>query len=428
MSTQSNIVCVHAVPTVCSRNTNVIMLWACTQCQPYALGTRTLSCFGHGRSGNRMLLEHERYHALGVDAVPTVCSRNTNVIMLWAWAQRQPYALGTRTLSCFGHGRSGNRMLLEHERYHALGMDAVATVCSRNTNVIMLWACTQCQPYALGTRTLSCFGHGRSGNRMLLEHERYHALGMDAVATVCSRNTNVIMLWAWAQGQPYALGTRTLSCFGHGRSGNRMLLEHERYHALGMGAGATVCSWNTNVIMLWACAQCQPYALGTRTLSGFGHGRSGNRMLLEHERYHALGMDAVATVCSWNTNVIMLWAWAQGQPYALGTRTLSCFGHGRSANRMLLEHERYHALGMGAGATVCSWNTNVIMLWAWTQCQPYALGTRTLSCFGRGPYALGTRTLSCFGRGRSGNRMLLEHERYHGSVIMVATWMLCGNG
>ena len=42
----------------------------------------------------------------------------------------------------------------------------------------------------------------------------------------------------------------------------------------------------------------QPYALGTRTLSWFGHGRIGNPMLLEHERYHGLGMDALASVCS----------------------------------------------------------------------------------------------------------------------------------
>ena len=145
--------------------------------------------------------------------VATVCSWNTNVIIVWAWMLWQPYALGTRTLSWFGQGCSGNPMLLEHERYYALGMGAVATVCS-------------------GTRTLSCFGHGCSGNPMLLEHERYHGLGMDA-------------LW-----QPYALGTRTLSWFGHGRSGNRNLLEHERYHGLGMDALATVCSWNTNVILV----------------------------------------------------------------------------------------------------------------------------------------------------------------------------------
>ena len=352
------------VATVCSWNTNVIIVWAWMLWQPYALGTRTLSWFGQGCSGNPMLLEHERYYALGMGAVATVCSWNTNVIMVWAWMLRQPYALGTRTLSWFGHGCSGNHMLLERERYHGLGMGAVTTVISWNTNVIMVWAWMLWQPYALGTRMLSWFGHGCSGNRMLLEHERYHGLGKDALATLCSWNTNVIMLWAWAQWQPYALGTRTLSCFGHGCSGNPMLLEHERYHGLGMDALATLCSWNTNVIMVWAWAQWQRYALGTRTLSCFGHGRSGNRMLLEHERYHGLGMDALATICSWNANVIMVWAWAQWQPYALGTRTLLCFGHGRSGNRMLLEHERYHGLGMDAPATVCSWNTNVIMIWA----------------------------------------------------------------
>ena len=275
------------------------MVWAWAHWQPCALGTRTLSCFGHGRIANRMLSEHERYHALGMGASPTVCSRNTNVLM-----------------------------------------GASPTVCSRNTNVIMLWAWAHRQPYALGTRTLSRFGHGCSGNRMLLEHERYHGLGMGASPTVCSWNTNVIMVWACMLWQPYALGTRTLSCFGHGRIANRMLSEHERYHGLGMGASPTVCSWNTNVIMVWACMLWQPYALGTRTLSWFGHGRIANHMLSEHERYHGLGMDALATVCSWNTNVIMVWAWAHRQPYALGTRTLSWFGHACSGNRMLSEHER----------------------------------------------------------------------------------------
>ena len=32
---------------------------------------------------------------------------------------------------------------------------------------------------------------------------------------------------------------------------------------------------------------------------------------------------------------------------------------------MLLEHERYYGMGMGALVTVCSWNTSVIMVWAW---------------------------------------------------------------
>ena len=31
-------------------------------------------------------------------------------------------------------------------------------------------------------------------------------------------------------------------------------------------------------------------------------------MLLEHERYYGLGMDALVIVCSWNTNVAMVWA------------------------------------------------------------------------------------------------------------------------
>ena len=37
----------------------------------------------------------------------------------------------------------------------------------------------------------------RSGNRMLSKHERYYGLGMVALVTVCSRNKNVIMVWAW---------------------------------------------------------------------------------------------------------------------------------------------------------------------------------------------------------------------------------------
>ena len=56
-------------------------------------------------------------------------------------------------------------------------------------------------------------------------------------------------------------------------------------------------------------------------------------MLLEHERYYGLGMDALRPVCS--------------------------------CDRMLLEHERYYGLGMDALRPVCSWNTNVIMVWAW---------------------------------------------------------------
>ena len=63
-------------------------------------------------------------------------------------------------------------------------------------------------------------------------------------------------------------------------------------------------------------------------------------MLLEHERKYNLGMDAPGT-------------------------------------KLLLEHERNYDLGMGSLGTVCSWNTNGSMIWAWMLWEPYAFGTRT---------------------------------------------------
>ena len=87
-------------------------------------------------------------------------------------------------------------------------------------------------------------------------------------------------------------------------------------------------------------------------------------MLLEHERNYGLGMDALVSVCSWNTNGSMVWAWMHWLAYALGTGTVLGFGHGCTASRMLLEHERNYGLGMDA-VLVCSWNTSGIMVWAW---------------------------------------------------------------
>ena len=81
------------------------------------------------------------------------------------------------------------------------------------------------------------------------------------------------------------------------------------------------------------------------------NGYSGNRMLLEHERYYGLGMDALGIVCSWTTNVIMVWAWMLWSPYSLGTRKLLWFGLARLN-----------------GYSVCSWNMNVIMVCAWMLC------------------------------------------------------------
>ena len=42
----------------------------------------------------------------------------------------------------------------------------------------------------LRTRTLSWFGHGCSGHRVIWEQERFHGLGMDFLG-----NTNVIMVF-----------------------------------------------------------------------------------------------------------------------------------------------------------------------------------------------------------------------------------------
>ena len=176
-------------------------------------------------------------------------------------------------------------MLLEHERYYGLGMDALVSVCSWNTNVIMVWAWMLWSAYALGTRTLLWFAHGCFGQRMLSEHEPYYGLGMDALVSVCSGNVNVIVACAWMLWSAYALGTRTLLWFENGCFGQRMLSEHERHYGLRVDALVSVCSWSTNAIMVWAWMLWSAYALGTRTLLGFGHGCFGQRMLSEHERY-----------------------------------------------------------------------------------------------------------------------------------------------
>ena len=81
-------------------------------------------------------------------------------------------------------------------------------------------------------------------------------------------------------------------------------------------------------------------------------------MLLEHERnYGCLGMDALVRVCSWNTNGIMVRAWMLWLAYALGTREELWFGHRCSGDSMLLEQIRNYGLAVDALATVCSWNT-----------------------------------------------------------------------
>ena len=75
-----------------------------------------------------------------------------------------------------------------------------------------------------------------------------------------------------------------------------MILEHAWNHGLGMAAPGPC--------MLWS-----PYARGTRAELCLGHGCSGHRMPVKHERNCALGMDALVAVCSWNPKGIMLGAW-----------------------------------------------------------------------------------------------------------------------
>ena len=77
-------------------------------------------------------------------------------------------------------------------------------------------------------------------------------------------------------------------------------------------------------------------------------GHCSERTLLEHERNYGLGMDALVSTCSWNTHGIMVWAWMHWFAYALGTRTELQFGHGCTGERMLLEHETNYGLGMDA--------------------------------------------------------------------------------
>ena len=75
----------------------------------------------------------------------------------------------------------GDRMLLEHGGYCTLGMDALVRVEQKRCYALGVDALvTVCSWNA----TSLCGGHACSGDRMLLEHERYHTLGMDALATV----------------------------------------------------------------------------------------------------------------------------------------------------------------------------------------------------------------------------------------------------
>ena len=152
---------------------------------------------GHGCSDGRMHSEDERCWGLHMDAMVNVCIRNTNVNMAWTWMLWFWDALGARTILWYGHGCPGFGMHSDDERYHGLGMDPLVIGCTRNTNAIMFWAWMLWLSDARGTRTSLWFGHGCFGERMHSEHERHYGLGMDALVSVCIRNKNVIIFWAW---------------------------------------------------------------------------------------------------------------------------------------------------------------------------------------------------------------------------------------
>ena len=141
---------------------------------------------------------------------------NMNRIIVWAWMQRLPYALGTRTQLWFGQGCTGYRMLLEHERNSGLGVDALLTALS-------------------STRTELCFGHG-CPPIVALARTRTLLWFAQGLATVCSWNTNGIMVWAWMHSWSQSLEHK-----------------HQQNSGLGMDALVTVCAWNTNGTMVWAC-------------------------------------------------------------------------------------------------------------------------------------------------------------------------------
>ena len=273
-------------------------------------------------------------------------AQNTNGIMIWAWMLWSAYALGTRRESCFGHGCSGQRMRLEHEANYGLSMDALVSVCSWNTKGIMVWAWMLWSACALGTRRELWFGHGCSGQRT-------------------HRNTNGIMVWAWMLWSAHSS-------------------KHERNYGLGMDALVSVCSWNTKGIMVWAWMLWSAYALGTRSELWFGHGCSCQRLLLEHEGNHGLGMDALVSAL-------------------IETRTELWFGHGCSG-------QRTHR------------NTNGIMVWAWMLWSAHS--SKHERNYGLGMDALvsaliETRTELWFEHGCSGQR---THRNTKG--IMVWAWML----
>ena len=145
-------------------------------------------------------------------------------------------------------------MLLEHERDYVLGMDAFIMECTRTRSLLRFWhGCSQARMHSNTNGSIAWPWVLSSSSA--LEHERCDGLCMDALATVSSWNTNVIMVWTWMLPTSSALEyDPSLSA-----------VEHACYDGSGMDALIIECT-------------------RTRTLIWFGHGCSGNRMLLETKR------------------------------------------------------------------------------------------------------------------------------------------------
>ena len=141
---------------------------------------------------------------------------------------------------------------------------------------------------------------------MLLGHKRHCGLGMDALVIGCSWNTNVIMVWAWML---VSVG-KVSGCSGKKyviTAWARMLWLS---NALGTQTLTMVWAW-----MLWSAD-----ALGTQTLLGFGHGCRGKQ--------HAKGVDvvmAVAWMLSENAMPGKVPKCAPRRPVSMGSGGNPCF-------------------------------------------------------------------------------------------------------
>ena len=134
-----------------------------------------------------------------------------------------------------------------------------------------------------------------------------------------------------------------------GCSSHRVLLEHERNRGLGMDAPVTVFSLKRKE--LWFGHGCSSHCILLEHKRRLGHGCSSHRILLEHEQKYGLGMDALVTVLSWKPTGIMVGTGCSRHRILL-KRTELWFGHGYSGHRILLEHERNYGLSMAPAVRV----------------------------------------------------------------------------